>query len=91
VSRRRDLTFFLPSPFVELTRRLLFPDVLLDQPYDQETFDRVIHACGLRQDLDKLPKGEHSMLGERGVSLSGGQRQRLVSSSLFPFANAFNC
>lgn len=29
-----------------------------------------------------LPKGELSMLGERGITLSGGQRQRVVSSDL---------
>jgi ABC-type multidrug transport system fused ATPase/permease subunit len=28
--------------------------------------------------VDSLPKGRHTLVGERGVSLSGGQRQRLA-------------
>jgi ABC-type bacteriocin/lantibiotic exporter with double-glycine peptidase domain len=54
--------------------------------YEKAWFDRVVHACGLVQDLDRLPNGEFTMLGTRG--LSGGQRQRIVS---LPSISLFRC
>jgi len=37
----------------------------------------VIEACALRTDLDLLPYGDSSLVGDRGISLSGGQKARV--------------
>lgn len=37
-----------------------------------------IHAAGLEPDLDALPQGLQTVVGERGIVLSGGQRQRVA-------------
>lgn len=50
-------------------------NVLLGAPNDGR-LERVAKISQLSSALVDLPKGFHTMLGERGVNLSGGQRQR---------------
>ncbi|RDW64813.1 ABC transporter-1 [Coleophoma cylindrospora] len=37
----------------------------------------VIEACALKPDLEMLPHGDLTEIGERGITVSGGQKQRL--------------
>ncbi|KAJ6528440.1 P-loop containing nucleoside triphosphate hydrolase protein [Mycena capillaripes] len=53
-------------------------NILLDSAYDEIFYDQVIHACGLRQDIEALPRRDMTKLGDKGSTLSGGQRQRLA-------------
>lgn len=39
---------------------------------------RVISACAMGPDLDLLPAGDASEIGEKGINLSGGQRHRVA-------------
>lgn len=52
-------------------------NILLDEPFDAKRYYRVIHACSLTQDIETLPAGDMTEVGERGINLSGGQKQRL--------------
>ncbi|KAJ6476003.1 P-loop containing nucleoside triphosphate hydrolase protein [Mycena vitilis] len=53
-------------------------NILLDSAWDEAFYDEVIHACGLRQDIETLPRRDMTKLGDKGTTLSGGQRQRLA-------------
>ncbi|KAJ7827386.1 P-loop containing nucleoside triphosphate hydrolase protein [Mycena leptocephala] len=53
-------------------------NILLDSAYDEGFYDKVIHACALRQDIKALPRRDMTKLGDKGSTLSGGQRQRLA-------------
>ncbi|KAK7017726.1 P-loop containing nucleoside triphosphate hydrolase protein [Favolaschia claudopus] len=53
-------------------------NILLDSPFDEAFYDQVIHACGLRQDIEALPRRDMTKLGDKGSNLSGGQRQRVA-------------
>jgi ATP-binding cassette subfamily B multidrug efflux pump len=45
---------------------------------DPGLIDNALQVSQLREEVESLPRGIQSMLGERGVTLSGGQRQRLT-------------
>ncbi|KAF3771283.1 hypothetical protein M406DRAFT_248309 [Cryphonectria parasitica EP155] len=52
-------------------------NILFGKPMDRSWYKQVIKACALQPDLDMLPSGDATEIGERGITISGGQKQRL--------------
>uniref|UniRef100_A0A8B9JWS7 ABC-type glutathione-S-conjugate transporter n=1 Tax=Astyanax mexicanus TaxID=7994 RepID=A0A8B9JWS7_ASTMX len=52
-------------------------NVLFGSDPDERRFCRVLEACALEPDLDLLPAGVQTEIGEKGINLSGGQKQRV--------------
>jgi ATP-binding cassette subfamily B protein len=48
------------------------------EPIDLVGVRRAAEAAGLARDLEALPAGLDTVVGERGITLSGGQRQRVA-------------
>lgn len=52
-------------------------NIVFGSPFDKKKYNDVIEACSLQADLDILPAGDSTEIGERGITLSGGQKARI--------------
>ncbi|KFO89418.1 Canalicular multispecific organic anion transporter 2, partial [Buceros rhinoceros silvestris] len=52
-------------------------NILFGQAPDEQKYQNVLEACALKTDLEVLPGGDQTEIGEKGINLSGGQRQRV--------------
>ncbi|KAF8312075.1 P-loop containing nucleoside triphosphate hydrolase protein [Clavulina sp. PMI_390] len=53
-------------------------NITFGQPFEQERYDKVVRACALLTDFERMPSKDQTLLGDKGITLSGGQRQRLA-------------
>ncbi|KAJ3206137.1 hypothetical protein HDU67_008363 [Dinochytrium kinnereticum] len=67
-----DITFYSPIQNATVEQNITF-----GLPFDEDKYKRAIRDCALERDLDVLPAGDQTSIGERGINLSGGQKQRI--------------
>ncbi|KAK6465013.1 hypothetical protein DFJ63DRAFT_332456 [Scheffersomyces coipomensis] len=52
-------------------------NILFGKPFDHKKYYEVLNACALEDDIEMLPAGDKTEIGERGITLSGGQKARI--------------
>lgn len=53
-------------------------NILFGNPFDAKRYYQALTVCNLKEDLNMLPGGDETEIGERGINLSGGQKQRVA-------------
>lgn len=61
-----------------LINTTLQDNITFGNPFIKKRYDKVIKACALQTDINILPKGDMTEIGERGINLSGGQKDRIA-------------
>ncbi|XP_060078897.1 ATP-binding cassette sub-family C member 10-like [Ylistrum balloti] len=53
-------------------------NIIFGSPYNAGKYAEVVDAASLKKDIEMLPAGDKTEVGENGVTLSGGQKARLA-------------
>ncbi|KAJ4953538.1 hypothetical protein NE237_030370 [Protea cynaroides] len=65
-------------------------NILFGSSIDKKKYQEVLEKCSLVKDLELLPFGDQTEIGERGVNLSGGQKQRIqLARALYQDADIY--
>uniref|UniRef100_UPI0037E8DF85 ATP-binding cassette sub-family C member 8 isoform X2 n=1 Tax=Semicossyphus pulcher TaxID=241346 RepID=UPI0037E8DF85 len=86
VRKRGAVAYASQKPW--LLNATLVENITFEMPMIKPRYKAVIEACSLQPDIDILPQGDQTEIGERGIILSGGQKQRIsVARALYQQTN----
>ncbi|OIW16080.1 hypothetical protein TanjilG_04615 [Lupinus angustifolius] len=76
------------SPWIQSGK--IEDNILFGKEMDRDWYAKVLEACSLKKDLEILPFGDQTIIGERGINMSGGQKQRIqIARALYQDADIY--
>ncbi|XP_076072715.1 multidrug resistance-associated protein 1-like isoform X2 [Mytilus galloprovincialis] len=85
VNIKGSIAYVAQQPWIMNTS--LQQNILFGEDLDKRKYEFIVDASALRKDLEVLPGGDQTEIGEKGINLSGGQKQR-VSLARAVYQNA---
>ena len=65
-------------------------NILFGSAIDDAKYQETLRRCCLEKDLELLPYGDLTEIGDRGINLSGGQKQRIqLARALYKDADIY--
>ncbi|XP_070537013.1 ATP-binding cassette sub-family C member 9-like [Ptychodera flava] len=79
---RNSVSYVAQRPWIQ--NATLRENILFGEEMNIDRYRTVIEVCALQPDIDNLPGGDMTEIGEKGINLSGGQKQRVsVARALY--------
>ena len=69
---------YVPQEMLLLHDSVFINVTLRDPAITEGETEEALRKAGIWEFVEKMPKGMHSTVGQRGLKLSGGQRQRIA-------------
>lgn len=71
-----------------LTNATIRDNILFGESYRPKRYEKIIEMCALKADIESMPNGDLTRVGERGLNLSGGQKMRVsIARAVYSSAN----
>ena len=73
---RGNLCLVPQTPFI--INATIKENILFGKNFEEGRYIAAVKAASLGPDLEMLPGGDQTELGEKGINISGGQKQRIA-------------
>lgn len=70
-----QLAYVQQTPWIQ--NKTIRDNILFGLPMDKVRYIDTIRLCELERDIEILPNGDLTEIGEKGINLSGGQKARV--------------